>query len=150
VGRVVLGLASGRGTAVAIDHAIMLAQTHRAELVGLAIIDTKILSNVGPVPIGGNYYAARLRNSRIGRARHALADAIQLFEQAAMAAGIRFSVQVEEGNPVAILRDWLRDDSLLLVGSSAWFDQGISGRSVDPMVRLARAGIRPVIGVPSA
>lgn len=150
VRRVVLGLASGPATEVAIDHAIAVAKTHGAELVGLAIIDTKMLRNVGPVPVGGNYWAEQLRNTLIGRARHALADAIQSFERAAKDAGIRFNVQVEEGNPVPILRDWLRGDTLLVVGRGVWFDQGASGREIDPMARLARAGIEPVIGVPPA
>lgn len=150
VRRVALGLTSGPETEMAIDHAIALAKTHGADLVGLAIIDTKMLKNVGPVPIGGNYWAEQVRNTLIGKARHALADVVQAFERAAGNAGVRFSVQVEEGNPVLILRGWLRDDTLLVVGRGAWFDQGASGRAIDPMSRLARAGIKPVIGVPPA
>lgn len=150
VERIVLGLANGPEMKAAIDHAITLAKTHRAELVGLAIVDTKMLQNVGPVPIGGNYWAAHLRSTLVGRARRALADAIQLFERTAMDASIRFSVQVEEGNPVPILRERLREDTLLVIGRSAWFDQGASGRAIDPMARLTRAGIEPIISVPPA
>lgn len=149
VRRVVLGLASGPETKAAIDHAVVLAKTHGAELVGLAIIDTKMLRNVGPVPIGGNYWAEQLRNTLISRARHTLADVVQSFERGAKDAGVRFSVQVEEGNPVPILRNWVRDDTLLVVGRGGWFDQGASGRIIDPVARLARAGIGPIVVVPA-
>src|SRR5690606_33973870 len=72
--RVVLGLANGPGMEAAMTSAIELAKAHRVELAGLAIIDTKMLENVGPVPIGGNYYAAQLRRTLVAKARHRMAE----------------------------------------------------------------------------
>lgn len=145
--RVVLCLAAGSAIDAAIHHAVQLATAHRAELIGLALVDTGMLENVGPVPIGGSYYAAQLRNTRIRNARHVLADVVQRFEQAAVRAGAPCRVQVEEGDPVRILRERLRGDALLIVGSGAWFDQGVARRPLDPVDRLTRGGVGPILAV---
>ena len=142
--RVVLGLANGPGMEATIEHAIELAKAHRVELTGLAIIDTKTLNNVGPVPIGGNYYAAQLRNTLITKARHRMAETVQSFEQAAKDAGIRFSVGVEEADPVLILRGRLAKGVVLVLPRRAWFDHGLADRKIDPASRLSRHRIAQV------
>lgn len=142
--RVVLGLANGPGMEAAMTHAIELAKAHQAQLVGLAIVDTKTLNNVGPVPIGGNYYAAQLRNTLITKARHAMAGTVQSFEQAAKDAGIRFSVNVEEADPAPILRGRLGKGVALVLPRRAWFDHGLADRKIDPASRLARHRIAQV------
>lgn len=144
IDRVLLGLASGPGAEAAIASAIELAKTHRAELVGLAIIDTGTLENVGPVPIGGNYYAAQLRRTLITKARHRMAETVQSFEQAAKDAGIRFSVSVEEADPAPILRGRLGKGVALVLPRRAWFDHGLADRKIDPASRLARHRIAQV------
>lgn len=142
--RVVLGLANGPGMEAAMTHAIELAKTHQAGLVGLAIVDTKTLNNVGPVPIGGNYYAAQLRNTLITKARHKMAEAVQSFERAAKDAGIRFSVNVEEGDPASFLRGRFEKGAVLVLPRRAWFDHGLADRRIDPKTWLARHRIGPM------
>lgn len=142
--RVVLGLANGHGMEAAMAHAMELAKAHRAELVGLAIIDTRTLENVGPVPIGGNYYAAQLRKELIAKARHRMAEAVQSFERAARQAGISFSVSVEEGDPAPILRGRLGQGVALVLPRGVWFDHGLADRRIDPASQLARHRIGPV------
>lgn len=142
--RVVLGLANGPGMEAAIGHAIELAKTNGAELVGLAIVDTKTLENVGPVPIGGNYHAAQLRRTLIAKARHRIAETVQSFERAAEHARISFSVSVEEGDPAPILRGRLGKGVVLVLPRRVWFDHGLADRRIDPASRLARHRIGPV------
>lgn len=144
VERVVLALASGPGTAAAIAHALALAEEHGAELVALGIVDTKMLRNVGPVPLGANHHAERLRNSRIARARGRMSATVQSFEQAAVRAGVRFRVGVEEGDPLPVLRAWLAEGDVLVLPRGGWFDHGIAGRRVDPASWLARHRIGKV------
>jgi monovalent cation/proton antiporter MnhG/PhaG subunit len=136
--RVVLGLANGPDTEAAIGKAVEIAKAHNAELAGLAIIDTKTLRNVGPVPLGGNYYAAQLRNTLIARARHNVAAAVHSFEHAARAGGVRFGVSVEEGDPIPILRARLGKGVALVLPRQAWFDHGVAAKRIDPASRLAR------------
>jgi monovalent cation/proton antiporter MnhG/PhaG subunit len=142
--RVVLGLANGPGMEAAMTHAIELANAHRAELVGVAIVDTKTLNNVGPIPIGGNYYAAQLRRTLITKARHRMAETVQSFEQAAGQAGIRFNLSVEEADPAPVLRGRLGKGVVLVLPRHAWFDHGLADRKIDPASRLARHRIAQV------
>jgi len=142
--RVVLGLASGPGIEAAVRCAVELARKHEAELIGLAIIDTRTLRNVGPVPIGGNFYAAQLRDTLIAKARRKMAGTVQLFESAAREAGIRFRVTVEEAEPVPFLRQRLRKGAVLVLPRGAWFDHGLADRKIDPASRLSRHRIAQV------
>ncbi|TKT82526.1 monovalent cation/H(+) antiporter subunit G [Aquamicrobium sp. LC103] len=147
VEKIVLALAEGPDANAAIHRAIEFADSHRAELLVLAIVDTRSLENVGPVPIGGNFYAARLRGALVEKARHALADAVQRFEQAANAAGLAFSIRMEEGDPASVIAAHQGPGSLVILGRGGWFDQGFGEKRIEPLPHLARHGVRPVVGV---
>lgn len=145
--RVIVALASGPHTAAAVEQAVALARRHQAELTGLAIIDQWMLRNVGPVPIGASYHAQQLRNLRVGQARRAAADCVQIFEQAAQQAGVRFKVELAEGDPFQILSERHAPDALLLLGGEAWFDHGVARKTIDPLMRLARRDVGPIVGI---
>lgn len=142
---------TGGGHAVqAIRQAIALAKARSIPLAGLAIIDTKLLTNVGPVPLGANVYASQLRHSQMEKARRALADSVQLFEQEAQRAGIAYSLKMDEGDAVAILQAGLDQGALLFIARDGWFDHGVCGGVSDPLRHLARNGIHPVASVASS
>jgi monovalent cation/proton antiporter MnhG/PhaG subunit len=145
--KIVVGLTNGPDRDQMIRHAVFLAREHGAELTGLAIVDSKRLTRIGPVPIGGSYYAARLRNSLIEKARHSVAEVVQCFEQAAIAADVRFSVAMEEGDPAEILARRQGPGTLVLVGRRGWFDHGVNEMAIDPLPHLVRHGVWPVIAV---
>ncbi len=147
IARVLVGLAQGDSTGQTVRQAADLARRHRVPLVGLAIVDTRMLSNVGPVPVGGNYYAGRMRDNRIEKARHRLADAVQSFEQAARDAGVAFSLVMEEGDPAAILKARRQEKDVLLIGRHGWFDHGVGDGRGDPLGYLVRRGVFPVVSV---
>ncbi len=142
--RVVLGLANGPDRYAATSHAIALAKAHDAELFTLAIVDTTRLSS-GPVPTSRTSASSRLRSGSVEKARHALADAVQAFEQAAASAGVPFSVRMEEGDPAKILAGFQDPDTLMLVGRRGWFDHGVCDSGADPVSQLLRRGNRPLI-----
>lgn len=149
IARIVVALADGPQADAAIAQAVSLARLHGVPLVGLALIDTGMLENVGAVPVGGNYHAARLRDVRLERARRALAEATQHFEQAAGEAGVTFSIRVEEGNPVKMLLRFRGPGDLVLIGREGWFDHGVAGGRHDPLAYLTRRGAWPLVGVSS-
>ncbi len=146
-GSVVVALASGPGGEAATALALDIASTSGRPLIALAIVDTKMLANVGPVPIGGNYYAAQLRRGQIEKARHALAEMVQAFERQAQAAGTAYSIAMEEGDPARIIRSRSGHASAIIVARDGWFDHGIAGGRSDPLAYLVRRGIYPLIGV---
>lgn len=138
ISSVLLAIASGEGMDDAIDTAIRFAKSSGADLTALAIIDTKTLHNVGPVPLGGNHYAVQLRNTLTAQARGKVAEIVQSFEQRASQAGVRFRVQMEEGDPVSLLRELLVGRVALIVPRNAWFDQGLASYPINPLVVLRR------------
>ena len=144
---VVLALTSGPSGAVAIDRAIAMAQAGDRPLIALAIVDTKMLSHVGPVPLGGNHYAAQLRRSQIEKARRALADTVQQFEEKARSAGVAYSIAMDEGDPVKIIRSHIAGAFSIIVGREGWFDHGLAGGRPRPLEHLVRHGIHPLFGV---
>lgn len=144
VRRVVLALAAGPHLDAAIAEAIALAQEHDAELCGVALIDAPRLNNVGPAPIGAIGYAQRMRDRRLARARQAAADAIQRFESAARAAGLTWSVRLEEGRPRRLLHALDGPATVVAVAPLAWFDQGVLDMRVDVARRLRWQGRAPL------
>lgn len=146
VRRVVLALAAGPHVDAAITQAVALAQRHRAELEGIAIIDVDRLRNVGPVPIGAGWHAEGMREHRIAQARLAAADVLQRFESAALGSGRPWSVQLLEGRPHDILGSLHGSDVLLAVAADGWFDQGVLQMKVDLRSRLEWPG-KPAVAV---
>lgn len=146
---VFVALTSGRGGEAAMELALDIAGATDKPLVALAIVDTKMLSNVGPVPVGGNHYAAQLRRSQIEKARHALAESVHAFERKAQATGAAFSIAMEEGDPVRIVRSRGEGASAIVVTRDGWFDHGVAGGRADPLGYMVRRGIYPLIGVSS-
>lgn len=143
---VVLVLTSGPSGAVAIDRAIAMTRSGDRHLVALAIVDTKMLSNVGPVPLGGNHYAAQLRRGLIEKARHALTKTVQEFEQKARLAGVAYSIAMDEGDPVKIISSRMSGAFSIIVAREGWFDHGLAGGRPSPLEYLVRHGIYPLIG----
>ena len=144
VRRVLLALAAGPHIDKAIAQSVALARRHGAELCGVAVIDLPRLQNVGPVPIGAGWHAQRMRENRIAQARRAAADVIERFEVAARASGLRWSTQLEEGRPRAVLRACCDETTLMTVAAEGWFDQGVLDLRVDVAGRLDLPGLRPL------
>ena len=63
--RILVGLGGTSYTPVAIQHAVKLSKRFEAEVTGITVVDVKHLSNIGPVPVGGEHAADKLRRHRI-------------------------------------------------------------------------------------
>ena len=148
--RVVVALSAGPGGEAVAAQAIALAKASDAELLALAIIDAKQIAKVGPVPVGGNHYAARLRASRLEEARRRLAASVERFEAAASHAGLSYALQLEEGDPAALLGAHLPQRGLLLIDGQGWFDHGAGDGVGDPLGHLVARGVFPLAAVASS
>jgi monovalent cation/proton antiporter MnhG/PhaG subunit len=138
VDRVVLGVAAGDGFEEALQTSLQLAKTYQVPVTALAIVDTKQLHQIGPVPVGGNFYARQLRNDLTAQARRKVANAIAQFERAAAQAGLRFAVKLEEGDPRPLLASEVQCDAVLVMPRGAWFDQGLASSRSDPSLMIGR------------
>ncbi|MFN8925088.1 MAG: monovalent cation/H(+) antiporter subunit G [Rhodospirillales bacterium] len=106
------GTDTERATAAALD----LARRHAAAVTALTHVDVKGLSNVGPVPVGGLWFAQRLRESRIAQAREATERALAAFEAAATAAGVPYRARHCEERLESVVVDLSMASDLLVLG----------------------------------
>ncbi|MEN5081775.1 monovalent cation/H(+) antiporter subunit G [Bosea sp. TWI1241] len=145
--QVVLALSSGPLGDELVAQAIALAKAHGGEVRAMAIVDTKMLANVGPVPLGGNHYAARLRTTRIEEARRRLAVSVERFEAAVTQAGVPYGIRLDEGDPAVLLRSHLPHHGLLLIDARHWFDHGAGEGVADPPNHLVARGVYPLAAI---
>ncbi|HDH15217.1 MAG TPA: universal stress protein [Gammaproteobacteria bacterium] len=147
--RILLGLGGTTYTPVAIQRAVGLAKRFEAEITGVTVVDLKHLSKVGPVPVGGEHAADKLRRHRIAVTKERIEEAISKFESACAEAGIKYQVKREERkDPFDLMISLARYNDLMIFGLRSLFEHGISVEEPkDTLVRLVSAGVRPIIAV---
>ena len=146
--RMLVGVSGGPGVECKIQHAIDIAQRHAARLDVLSVVDVDRLSNVGPVPIGGDAFATTWRDQRVRESHEHAEAAIAMFVEAASAQGVDVTHLSQEGDPFEVLSGrWLYND-LCLLGLRDWFDHGIVPNPENALLRLIMRGVRPIVAVP--
>ncbi len=149
--KILVGLGGTTFTGVAIRRATELAKLHDAQLTGVTVVDVKRLEDVGPVPIGGGAAAEGLREHRLLVTRERVEEATAEFESHCKAAGVKYCVDREEGNPFDLMTSLARYHDLMIFGLRSIFEYGVLGKSSheasDVLTRLITEGVRPIIAV---
>jgi nucleotide-binding universal stress UspA family protein len=145
--RILVGLAGGDYTTSAIEHGVALARAHDAQLTGVCAIDDRRLSSVGPVPLGASRYAQELSETRLQKAAQHEADAVAQFADACSAAGVGHRVLRQHGEPLSVMIEQARYHDLMVFGLRSLFELDLIKEPHDALVRLVRAGVRPMLAV---
>lgn len=147
--RILVGLAGTTYTPVAIQRAVMLAQSHKAEVTGVTVFDTRRVRMLGgTVPLTHETPVAAGCESRLSITQARMADSVQNFETTCQKAGIRFNVVSETGDAFARLIDLARYHDLLVFGLRSVFEYDFLGDSPESiLIRLIGSGARPLITV---
>jgi len=145
--RILVGLDNTANTDAAVRQAIEVAQRHRARLTGITVVDTRALESVGPIPIGGSYYAKRLREHRLASAKAQSDGAIARFESACIAVGLGYEARQLTGDPFDTFAAQARCHDLMVLGVRFLFYHGVIPEPQDPLGRLMKRGMRPIIVV---
>jgi multicomponent Na+:H+ antiporter subunit G len=148
--RILVGLDNTANTDIAIQQAIEVAQRHRARLTGIAVVDTRALERIGMIPIGGSYYAKRLREHRLGLAKIESDGAIARFESACKVAGLEYEAKQLTGDPFDTFAAQARYHDLTVLGVQFLFYHGVIDEPRNPLGRLMKRGMRPIIAVAPA
>jgi nucleotide-binding universal stress UspA family protein len=143
--RILVGLGGGDYTTSAISHAVALARTHGAELTGVAVIDDRKLSSVGPVPLGASRYAHDLVADRMRKAQQRVTQACDEFARACAGAGLGHRVLREHGEPLSAMIDQARYHDLMIFGLRSLFELDLVKEPHDALVRLVQSGVRPLL-----
>lgn len=145
--RILVGLGGTEYTASAVNQAVALAMAHNAEVTGVSVINRSHFVNAGPVPLGGGYHVHELANERVEKAKERGEQAVQEFNEACVAAGVRHRLLREVGEPFALMIDEARYHDLMIFGLRSLFESDLVPDPHDALVRLVHAGVRPLIAV---
>jgi nucleotide-binding universal stress UspA family protein len=145
--RILVGLGGTPYTPVAIQRAVMLAQSHEAELTGVTVLDTKRVRCEGT----GLVKAPNRDSLRVERMQIALSQIQQCvgeFESACQAANVKHRVVEESGDAFSSLVDHARYHDLMVFGLRSIFEYDfMAGAPESLLIRLVGAGVRPLIAV---
>jgi nucleotide-binding universal stress UspA family protein len=145
--RILLGLGGTPFTDVAIERAVELAKIHGALITGVTVVDTKQLSQVGPVPLGGGVYAAKLREQRLTITEERIEEAIESFKKKCAESNILTKIERETGDPFESMIAHARYNDVTIFGLKSLFDYGFTSEPRDALIRLVSQGVRPIIAV---
>ncbi len=145
--RILLGLGGTPFTDVAIDRAVELAKLHDAIITGVTVVDTKQLTQVGPVPLGGGAYAAKLREQRLTVTEERIEKAVEKFKEKCREFKISTKLERETGDPFESMIAHARYNDVTIFGLKSLFDYGLTSEPKDALIRLVSQGVRPIIAV---
>lgn len=147
--RILVGLGTSRTATSVTDHAIDIARSRAAELVGLAVTDPLRLDWTGPRPmgVGVDIAAADLRRQRHEKAAADIAAAGDLFATRCRAAGVAHRVSAETGDPFEIAADLVRYHDMCVFGLRGLFEHDVVPEPRDAIERLVSDGVRPILAV---
>jgi nucleotide-binding universal stress UspA family protein len=145
--RILLGLGGTPYTDVAIERALELAVAHGALITGVTVVDTKRVKQVGPIPPGGEAYAARLRERRLAITEERVETAIEQFKRKCDESNIPVKIERETGDPFESMIAHARYNDLTIFGLQSLFDYGFTMEPKDTLIRLVSQGVRPIIAV---
>jgi len=148
--RILVGLGGQLSLASEVDHALELADRYDAELTGVTIMDTRMLSSVGPVPLGAGEAAAELARHRAAATAAHMEAAVAAFDDACRRAKVRYQIQREErADPFDRLISESRYHDLVVCGLRGIFESGLVGSSPaecgEILARLVGSGVRPLL-----
>jgi len=146
--RILVGLGGTPFTTVATKIATELGDLHEAQLTGVTVVDTSKLDKVGPVPVGGEAYAQRLRERKAQITQEGTEQAIAAFkahcsEQQVVCRRIEY----EQKDPFAAMISEARYNDLTIFGLRSIFDYGFATDPDKAIIKLLTQGVRPILAV---
>jgi len=133
----------------AIKIGTTIAKIHDAMITGLVVLDIKgIEKQIGPVPVGGSYYAERLEEKHMKHAQERIDKLVENFESKCKEAGVKYSVAQNQGSPSErILQESIYYD-MVITGLRTYFHFETSDKPGETLVNILHESITPVYGVP--
>ncbi len=147
VKKILVTLDSSPFTQVAVRHAVELGKIHDAEVTGMAIVHRRKLANVGPVPVGGTYYAKNLRQFRLAETNSHIDEVVEKFKSALSGAGVGHRIERQDGDPFHLMVLHASRYDLIITGLRSSFDYGVVREPRNLLCRMAGAGVAPLLAV---
>ena len=147
--RILIPLDPSPFSAAALDWALFMAKRQRAELSGLVVLDFPgIRKSIGPVPLGGSFYAERLQASRAKEATKRINALLAGFAAKCKKARVRHVESRGQGVP----SDWILKRSIyydaVVMGLRTHFRFDADERHGDSLEKVLDHSITPIYCIP--
>lgn len=136
-------------TDTAIKIGCTIAKAHGAQLTGLVVLDLEgIEKQIGPVPVGGSYYAEKLEKKHMKHAQERIDKLVENFQKVCTASGVKHLVAKNQGSPSdRILHESIFYD-MIITGLRTYFNFETSDKPGESLSKLLHESITPIYGVP--
>jgi nucleotide-binding universal stress UspA family protein len=114
-------------------------------LTAVTVLDRERLEKVGPVPVGGNAYAQKIRDKRIKVTEDRIQSVITSFEKKCTENNIAYTIERETGDPFDLMVSHSRYHDLTIFGFKSLFDYGLTPEPEDALARIIAEGVRPIL-----
>jgi nucleotide-binding universal stress UspA family protein len=147
--RILIPLDPSPFTETAMEIACTVAKQKGAELTGLVILDIPgIKKSIGPIPMGGLYYAEKLEEHKEKEAHERIHSLLSKFKEKCQKEGVAHSEAELQGSPSErIIRESIFYD-LVIIGLRTYFHFETSDKPGDSLEKMMDHSITPIYGVP--
>ncbi len=147
--RILIPLDPGPYTEKCIELGCIMANRLDAELTGMVILDIPgIEKSVGPVPMGGLYYADKLEAQKQKDAQDHIDRLLGKFKTTCQSAGVRYQVAETQGSPSERILAESNYYDAVLIGMRTFFHFESQSGEGDSLEDLLDHSITPIYAVP--
>lgn len=149
--RILVPLDSSPYAQSALNFACKIAQQLDAEVTGLVVLDIHgIEKSIGPVPVGGSYYADHLEKIKEVEAKERINAILAEFENKCQREGIRYAKSERQGSPSQnIIEEAIYYDAVMM-GTRTYFKFGTDDHPGDSLDKIMDKCITPIYAVPAS
>ena len=146
--RILVGLGGTPFTSVATQIATELAKAHHAQTTGVTVVNGRKLAKLGPVPLGGDAYAQRMREKKQDVTQEGIESAIAAFKtHCADQNVVCRRIMHEESDPFTAMISESRYHDMIIFGMRSIFDYGFTEDPDKAIIKLLSQGVRPILAV---
>jgi nucleotide-binding universal stress UspA family protein len=145
---IVVAIDSTESSSSAQEFAIGLAKKYRAEVTGIAVLDTPWVTRPMATPIGGGHYKGHRDETLLAEHRHTLDALVSAFRKKCENEGVPVRALEVEGVPAEQIDQESDRHDLIVIGRDTNF-HGVKGHDIGDVVeQLLKDNPRPIIVVP--
>jgi nucleotide-binding universal stress UspA family protein len=150
VKRILVPLDPSPYTQTAIKIAARIAKKTDAELTGLVILDIEgIEDSIGPVPMGGLYYAEKMEMAKKVEASQRVEELLRGFKKKCEEYKVRHDEAHLQGCPSTKIVEEARYYDIVVLGLRTHFQFEVSDNS-ESLENILKESVTPILGIPKS
>lgn len=136
-------------SAAALDYGCFLAKRYNAEITGVVVLDIPgIERSIGPVPLGGLYYADMLEEKKKKVAHEHIQALLETFKEKCLREGVVHRESELQGAPSKQILQTSIFYDLVITGLQTFYHFETKDKSGDSLEHILSQTVTPVLAVP--